>query len=223
MSLLIQYNGRDTAIYANSKLHEKRREFDLLDATSDINGSIVFGNNSTATQPWIGTLARIAIFDGAVTPEQITDGDKVPRIDYVFDRVVDGRLQNQYGTGPPLAIPQPFQPFQRKRFTPLSSLQSRQNFSDLTINFLGFIPAGIAFFAIATIRTKNRFLQAALVAFGAFSLSLIIECAQMYLPSRDPSAIDLAVNTSSGTMIALCVALLPGLGRRRRYQLSDAI
>jgi glycopeptide antibiotics resistance protein len=78
---------------------------------------------------------------------------------------------------------------------------SRPNMMDVTINILGFVPFG--FFLIAwLVKVRNIPFPR---AFGisillGFSISLMIELTQAYLPMRDSSLLDL-INNTLGTVV----------------------
>jgi len=93
---------------------------------------------------------------------------------------------------------------------------------DVLVNVLAYAPFGFFLALIGDTRTARRRLATA--AGIAALLSLLIESAQMFLPTRDASAVDLASNTAGaalGAMGALALDRVPGLRdriRRWRYR-----
>jgi VanZ family protein len=84
---------------------------------------------------------------------------------------------------------------------------SRWTRFDLIVNLLAYAPLGL-FVALAPRRKPALARLAGAVATGA-ALSFALEAAQMFLPSRDASAVDLLANiagTATGALVALALA-----------------
>ncbi|MBA4323032.1 MAG: hypothetical protein C0408_09475, partial [Odoribacter sp.] len=74
---------------------------------------------------------------------------------------------------------------------------------DVIINLFGFIPFGFFFAAFLMKFTEGRRLPAYLItSLLGIAVSLLIEFSQSYLPTRDSSLVDVAMN-SAGTMLGV--------------------
>jgi VanZ family protein len=83
---------------------------------------------------------------------------------------------------------------------------------DIAINMLAYVPFGLALALVGDrVATPKRF---AIGAGGGALLSLCMESAQMFLPTRDASTIDLLSNAAGaalGALIAVAFNRIPGL------------
>jgi glycopeptide antibiotics resistance protein len=81
----------------------------------------------------------------------------------------------------------------------LGGVATPRMIEDVLINFIGFIPLGFLLIAtlsrIETVGDRTGLLVAVLIA---FSFSLCIEVAQVWIPTRDSSMLDLLLNTFGG-------------------------
>jgi VanZ like family len=76
----------------------------------------------------------------------------------------------------------------------------------LAVNLLLFVPLGLAEFALAYRLLGPRGWIVLIVAVDAAVLALIGESAQVWLPTRDSSMIDLVANTLGGAIGAMLAA-----------------
>jgi len=68
--------------------------------------------------------------------------------------------------------------------------------SDLVLNFFGFFPMGILIFIIFA--SRGFLIAGSCALVSSFLLSLCIELVQLTIPFRDPSQMDLLLNTLGG-------------------------
>ena len=146
-------------------------------------------------EEWTGKAARsISADDGCLGS-------------YSFTERKGTEVRNAMNATDTLTIPQMFKPVQRKTLYPLRS-EFRLDLSsiqDITTNILGFIPFGFFFSALLLKITRLRRLPAyLLIAILGTGLSFAIELIQAYLPTRDPSLVDVIMN-SAGTILGAAV------------------
>jgi VanZ family protein len=82
--------------------------------------------------------------------------------------------------------------------------------SDVVLNVLGFLPFGTLF---AVLRPARRVVVRAAVA--SLVVSAVMEVGQLVVVTRDPSVLDLALNTLGGALGGVLAAAAVALGRRR--------
>ena len=82
--------------------------------------------------------------------------------------------------------------------------------SDVVLNVLGFLPFGALF---PLLRPGRRTILRAAVA--SLVLSAVMEVGQLVVVERDPSVLDLGLNTIGGAVGGVLAALAMALGRRR--------
>jgi VanZ family protein len=85
--------------------------------------------------------------------------------------------------------------------------------TDVALNLLGFVPFG-AVWVLVQPATRPVARSVARAVRASFLMSAAMELGQLAIASRDPSFVDLAVNTVGGGVGALLVGV--GLGLRRR-------
>ncbi len=180
-------------------------------ADQALSGYLILGNSSDGIHPWNGSFFVLAMYDRALTGKEVLDNSDSwqrlgqprfaegakPAVLYLFDEHGGGWILNHSGGRDHLRIPAAFQPL-RRMFLQVPDKDHwfrLSNMMDITINILGFIPLG--FFLAAWLRqTKLHRLTAYRIAvLLGFSLSLAIELAQVYLPGRDSSLLDVFSNT----------------------------
>jgi len=208
LNLAINYDGQRTRIFINDQLAESR-DYHLLDSSRSVSVRIAIGNNATGEMPWFGTLSRFSLYNENFSPKQLADPPHPPTLDYRFDKPLDKRAQNLAAVDAPLLLPERFQPLDSKRFTRISTLKDpmERRPTDMVVNLIGFLPAG---FAIAILLNRNIHNRLALLlgtALLASALSFTIEFAQIYLPTRNPSFIDFAINSVAGIGSAIFAVL----------------
>jgi VanZ family protein len=117
---------------------------------------------------------------------------------YLFDEHGGEWIRNHSSDRNHLLIPATFQPFHRT----ILGIPQREywftysNAKDVIINILGFVPFG--FFFAGWLRKKKKLPERRVLAVSlllGFCLSMTIEFAQGYLPTRDSSLLDVTNNT----------------------------
>jgi len=176
---------------------------------------LVLGNSAAATEPWSGRIVALALFDRALSAAEVAshgqrferDGAKAlagqPGLSllYAFDeaggpaaaaRAAAGR------TAPAIVIEPVLRPLERVVLSPARTAFAGQA-RDLLLNILGFVPLGWIVMLLAG--RSGKAWRAILVATAAGVLvSLSIEFAQVWLPGRVSSLIDLLCNSAGAAL-----------------------
>ena len=202
-------------------------------ASREMSGTLVLGN-STLDDTWRGQISGLAIYRGALTPEQVRKhfqswtsvgapsltGDLPATALYLFDERAGDTVHNRMSTDTDLTIPAKYfvlhQAFLRSTWAQYANTWEIWTFlsfwEDIALNVFGFMPVGFVFFAYFS--SVKPIARPALVTIllGLF-LSFTVEALQSLLPTRDSGMTDLFTNTA-GT--ALGVLLYQSGWLRRR-------
>ena len=176
----------------------------------DLTGQLIIGNAPSTTYTWIGQFKGLAVYDRELTAGEVSQhyanwtenrqadlaksGGVVAL--YLFNEGSGNVVHSQVASAPDLLIPERFlvvhkwflEPFW-KEFRPGWSY-----WKDVGINIAGFVPLG--FFFCSYLSLVRRVERPALVTIAVgFSVSLVIEVLQAFLPTRDSGTTDLITNT----------------------------
>jgi len=217
---VISGNGY-TAIYIDGRLMNSFPNFSLMTDERGLSGNLILGNSPDGRHTWNGEFLGLAIYDRAVTDKEVLDNyhawqqhqlDRgrlgnfiMPTALYLFDEHGGQQIRNHASNRYHLLIPRPFQPLHRNvlEVPRREYWLTRSNLIDVSINILGFIPFG--FFLTAWLRQSiNRSAPRAynISIILGFCISITIELAQAYLPTRDSSLLDVFDNTL-GTIVGI--------------------
>ena len=196
-------SGRDgTSLYVDGELAARREDMVLvIPYRKDGSTRIVLANSVYVRNPWHGRILGAAISPGVKT---MAAGAPMVVIGHTgsAERSAD------------LVVPPRFVPLVRSILRADIGRGGRRGLVvDVIVNILGFTPLGFLCALLLLKRKHDRRVGAvaAAVMLG-FCLSLAIEAAQAWLPSRDSSLLDLALN-SFGTGAGAAVAVV-FFGRR---------
>ncbi|BAT55646.1 hypothetical protein NOS3756_46390 [Nostoc sp. NIES-3756] len=89
----------------------------------------------------------------------------------------------------------------------LANFNHSSTFQDQVNNILLFIPLGFSFASLLSKSTKRIIFKLLLTIIISFSLSLIVEVLQIFLPSRSPTPADLFNNTLGGLFGFICFSI----------------
>jgi len=210
--LTITTGDAGTKLYIDGKLAEARSDLILKIPKGDML-SFVLGNSVHGNSSWRGEVYGLAFYTDRLEPETIENRfnawskshilpftkDGRPFLFFTFDER-EGTETIDYITGiQKLNIPASF-PVLEKRFLSLSWWDFKPNKSfliDFIINLLGFIPLGVALYALF-IQSGGIFQKKAILlsVVLCFLISLCIEIAQAWMPSRSSQGLDLMLNTT---------------------------
>ncbi len=193
--------------------------------------TLVVGNSVYARHSWNGDLFGLAFYPRALAPSSIAKHfahwkrtrdfslmvPAEPAMLYLFNDPPGPRALNRMGDARSLIIPTKVT-ILRKEILQLPWDEMRWDsafWKDVALNLLGFIPLGYflsALWAELTGAASRRHLL--LCAGLCFALSLGIELAQAWIPSRSSQLLDLLLNTLGG----MAGVILQRAHRHRREQ-----
>lgn len=218
--LTIVHTPGRTSLYLDGQPVDSRRDFPFLLPAGQPKGRLILGNSPYGAMGWAGLIGHFAVFSSPLPPEVIASrhaafqGGSLPPppespfLFYPLRESSGTRASDHAGTGPDLVIPR-YASFPPKRIFRYRFTVNRILASDILLNLFGFLPFGLAAALVLRPRTGFRHLLPALaVTILGFALSLGIESAQTWLPSRHSSPLDLALNTAGAALGALLATRL---------------
>lgn len=188
-------------------------------AGDDFRGELVLGQSPSRVQPWTGDLFGFALYTKVLLPEEVvTHYDswlhgKAGQLGgsqaiYLFDERKGEIVHNRAASAAPdLLIPLRFEQLH------LAILEfphpfKKSDAEDTIVNILGFVPFG--FLLTLYLHDVKHFSKRKALLLSVISgtmTSLFIEVAQVLLPTRDSSALDL-INNIVGTMAGSELAIV---------------
>jgi hypothetical protein len=216
MLLTITTGPEGTRIYLDGDEAAVNRDLRLTLPAEPQPGRLVIGNSLRANNSWLGSVSGFALFARVLSPDDLKCHEAAwrepgnlafaqtedPFLLYAFDEGRGGAVRDLSPQHIPLEITNRLVALEPRAFM-LPSLDFENTgslVSDVAVNLVGFIPFGLAFawFLRGPSRSKRSVLLWT-VAAGCL-LSFVIELAQVWLPSRDSSLLDLLLNTL-GTLL----------------------
>ena len=210
-----------SAIYVNGGPAKAYPRRSLLAAAPSGDAHLILGNSPSGEGHWTGDITGLAVYNRALPPEEAArDYEAWLRNDsfairqqaglvalYPFYERQGETIRNVANPDETLNMPDLFKPVQR-RMLEWPGQEFRWNLpslQDVAVNILGFIPAGFLFsaFLLKTFPKKKLMVFLATILIGT-GLSLLIELAQAWLPTRDSSLADVACN-AMGTVFGSAV------------------
>ncbi|MGD9330634.1 MAG: VanZ family protein, partial [Desulfobacterales bacterium] len=201
-----------TAIFIDGQLAKRDRDLTLKIPGADRPTHLVLGNSNYSQHPWSGEMYGLVYFDHALSEPTIREHFRQwrrkrtfafakpynPTRLYLFNEGRGGSILDWGGGEHHLAIP-PKMVVLTKAILGAPVINDDDNtllFQDMAINVAGFIPLGFLLSALWLHwrggKVRKRFAWI-LLACGA--LSLFIELAQAWIPSRSSQMLDLVLNT----------------------------
>jgi hypothetical protein len=221
-NIAIVSSAAGTIIYVDGKARERYPHY-LVPAAA-VRGQLVLGNAASGKHSWSGKIFRLALYDRALAEREVsapaTSGAAantpvVPGlvVDYRFTEKTGGVAFDRSANHHQLTIPPRYHVLQ----TPVLAIPRRltetlraAGMSDVIVNFIGFVPFGLVYYQYRNLVAPGRWwLRILLVTFVGAAVSLTIELGQVWLPTRDSSAFDLALN-ASGTFVGALFAAVAG-------------
>jgi VanZ family protein len=216
-----------TSVYLNGQLVKTQRGLILEVPQGDSKSRLIIGNSIYGKHAWEGSIRGLALYRSVLSDQRtalhysgwLKDGNlrfaekERPWILYTFDEKAGIKAINHGTSKNDLTIPTRMTVF---KMTFLESSMKKLKINsglviDCIINLFGFMPFGFIFSALL-FRLRGRFPSYfILIAGGAgFLLSLFIEVAQAWLPSRNSDAFDLILNTTGalfGSILFGCMVI----------------
>ncbi len=233
--LTIVSTKEDTSLFLDGKLVRQITGFHLkVPQVPDTR--LIIGNGIYGKRAWTGKIWGLSLYGRALSNEEIAghiihwrqDHDfgvrkDKPAILYLF-KGLRGRVVKDYGTlGIDLEIPYILHGLKPDFFSLSPENFTNKNISsvDCLLNLLGFIPLGLTLFALfkTTGMTSKRAAISALCC--CFLVTLCIEVAQAWIPSRSSDALDIFFNILGALFGIVLWKVIAIIFQRRRISLFD--
>ncbi len=201
--LAIVYNGEEASLYLDGKKKASHRIGAITDSSWDASFPLVLGSRADGKLPWKGIFYHLAVFDRVVSLDELKEpptlfANSSTVLRYSFDEF-NGTTINDQGAVPPAAITMPgnFIPYKR------TILQSPRDYwpdagrpylRDIIANIIIYLPIGYLL-SVWMARNNQQLGAMAIPLIAGFGISLTIELLQAFLPTRNSSSVDLAMNT----------------------------
>lgn len=208
--LTINSTSKGTSLYLNGQPVATSAKLHLMLPGEPEAGRLVLGNSASASQPWLGVISFFSLLPRSLTAGEVesrwrTRGEPSASMAevlllYRFEEAGGYTIRNHGSLVAPLTIPPRLHALGR-RFLQGSMAASTPTHSltlDTVMNFIGFMPFGVAVAIVLRPRSSGRIVLLTILA--GFALSLAIELTQAWMPSRDSSLRDLLLNTAGAPL-----------------------
>ena len=202
--LAVRSDARGSALYIDGVPVDSRSGLTLELPTDGAPGRLVLGNSVYGGHPWKGTMGKFALYPVALSDEALRhhfeswerdeslakDDDDSAALSFSLAERTGHRAADRSGHGLDLQFPPDATLLRPKLFA-----AGRGDRLDTTVNLLGFMPFGFVLAALLATVAPLAPLRAVSTAIAiGFTLSLGIESAQAWIPSRSSSLVDLLLN-----------------------------
>ncbi len=232
--LAITSGRAGTAVFLDGKLIRRKTDLHLHIPGGNERTRLVLGNSIYGRHPWAGEIFGLAYFDRELTGQAIKAHYREWEAErtfafartenalglYLFDEGRGARVVDHTPGGNDLHLPSRMAILTKEFLAaPLSGEEFNLSlFQDMVINLTGFFPMGFLLSALLWYWQQQPFrkrLLSVMLVCGAISLT--IELAQAWIPSRSSQMLDLILNTLGGGIGVACHGLY-----RRLLPRSDA-
>lgn len=214
-TVIVTSDNSGTDVYINGELKGRNPDLHLLLPEQSEKTNLIVGNGIGGQNPWIGSLFGLAIYDRALDVQVseinqfkhtenkgsvFSDADR-PQLLYTFDNSGGSLVHDNSNNKNDLILPEKIIILKKKilKIPDITTLDTPAMKIDLLLNYFGFMPFGILlFFTVYNSGLKRKQLILLLTAIISFIFSISIELAQIYLPARNSSLVDLFLNTLGG-------------------------
>ena len=217
--LSITTGEEGTKAYIDGRLIKRKRDLKLEIPRGGETSRLILGNSVYGNNFWRGDIFGLACYGDELTSEQVEQHfdkwskerkfsfaeQENPFLLYLFDEKNGVRALDHGNGNHHLKIPKRIHILEKRILSsPWIDLKLNKSFiQDFVINLVGFIPLG--FILSATFielggSFKKQFILITVAL--CFTISLIIEVAQGWMPSRSSQILDLMLNTS-GALIGV--------------------
>ena len=204
-----------TNAYIDGRLIKRKKDLRLeIPSTRPV---LILGNSPYGNNSWRGDIYGLVFYDYVLKPERVKlhfdngstarnfsfASQENPFLLYFFDEKKGVRSLDHGNGNHHLKIPARVHILKRRILSfPRVELKLNKNFiKDVVVNLLGFIPLG--FILSATFIQFGGILKKRVILITValcFLISLIIEVAQGWIPSRSSQILDLMLNTGGALM-----------------------
>ncbi|MGV7223927.1 MAG: VanZ family protein [Nitrospinales bacterium] len=228
--LTLTTGKQGTRIYIDGHIAKSDPRLTLTLPTGP-NSRMTLGNSVYGINAWKGEIQGLTVYGRDLTGDEVVSHfeqwaaaksfrfaqARSPLLLYTFEEGQGTHVQDLSGNGAHLEIPQKMRVLQKR----ILSVPSRYNFelnrslfSDVVVNLLGFMPLGLVL-SVVLGGYKGQFDRSVIVltVLICFLLSLGIEIAQAWIPSRSSSLQDLVLNTGGGWL-----GVVIGLKGRKHFE-----
>ena len=206
--LVVTSDARGSAVSINGETVAAGTDLTFALPTDTTPGRLVLGNSVYGNSPWRGTIAGFALHPVALSDETLqhhldlwnrnqgfSGGDYASAdLSYPLSERTEGSAADRSANGIDLQFPRETTLVEPRLFSGIETIE-QSDVPDVVINLCGFIPFG--FFVVALLSEVTRMTRlpalAATLAIG-LALSLGIESAQAWIPSRSSDLLDLLLN-----------------------------
>ncbi len=222
-------NQLGTRLFLNGRLVSTNKHLRLKYPNPGEQTKMLVGNSLYGNNPWRGTMLGLALYDFDLSEKVISnhyqkwrDGlnfnafrAESPRLLYAFDQRGGEKVHNVVSGGEELDLIVPVWMSAPKKkilgWPVFNEMVSKESLtSDVLVNLFGFIPLG--FLLLATLGRlegfNKKYTILILGVLVAFLFSFSIEIAQVWIPSRDSSILDLVLNSFGGLLGGLAYLVL---------------
>jgi hypothetical protein len=218
--LSITTGQEGTNAYIGGRLIKRKKDLKLKIPHEGDPLRLVLGNSVYGNSSWKGDIYGLAFYDYDLTPDQVKVHFDIwskarnfsfaeqenPFLLYLFDEKKGVRSLDHGNGNHHLKIPARMHVLKRKILTlPWVELRLNKSFiQDFIVNLMGFIPFG--FILSATFVECGGILRKRVILITValcFAISLFIEIAQGWIPSRSSQILDLMLNTSGALIGAM--------------------
>ncbi len=214
--LTITTGKEGTHIYVDGRLFRTKKDL-ILNIPDGAKSKLVFGNSVYGRHSWQGDVYGWAFYGDTLSELdaarhyaqwsethsfKFAKGDN-PLVVYIFDEKEGLKALDQGNGKHHLEIPAGMPILTRKILSSSWDVLTfnRNTIQDIILNLLGFIPLGFLLTATMINRSKAYEKHGVLITIVfCFMVSLIIETAQAWLPSRSSQMLDLILNTLGALM-----------------------
>ena len=221
--LAVRSDAGGSALYIDGIAVDSRTGLSLRLPTDDAPGRLVLGNSVYGDSPWRGTIEGFALHAAALNEETLqrhleswsreegfASHDALSAdLLFPFSERSGRRAMDRSANGIDLQFPLETTFVRPRLFHSGIGTLDRRAVADIVVNVCGFIPFG--FFLLALLAAVVPMAQLPAVATTTvvgFALSLGVETAQAWIPSRASSLLDLALNVAGVAVGAAACAFL---------------
>ncbi len=214
-----------TSLFLDRQLVKEDSKLRLLIPRNGEKIRLVLGNSVYGKHNWEGEISSLAFYGKALSEKEVTQrveqssegvySSKKEETDllllYTFDQKEGTVIRDRSGYGHDLQIPRRFVVLKKAILSwPHHNFPLKRWFIiDVTLNFIGFIPLGGVLVLWVLLSKPMSYIHAGLMVLAiCFSLSLSIEIAQVWLPNRVSSILDVALNTLGALAGILLVSIV---------------
>jgi hypothetical protein len=220
----INSGANGTYVYIDGHLRDSNGGLVLKIPNEKADAVLVLGNSPYGRHSWTGNIYGLAIYEHTLNPEDtFSHFDQYsqrnifsfprnidPKVFYTFDEKSGLKAFDHGSKDHHLVIPSRVKIIKKEILVaPWNEGRlDRQLVQDMVMNLAGFIPPGFFFYALM-IHLGGLYEKHGIVLTlcTCFMISLSIELAQAWIPSRSSQSLDLIFNSLGGYLGAICYRL----------------